>query len=196
MIFKETILKGSFVIDLKPFEDERGWFARTYCEEEFATINHNKKWVQLNHSFTKQKGSIRGLHYQMPPFAEIKLIRCIEGAVYDVIVDLRKNSPTFLQWIGIEISATNKKMIYIPEGFAHGFQTLTNDAELIYHHSEFYAPGVEAGIRFDDPILNINWKLDITNISERDKQHQLITKEFQGIELNQKDNHTPKSSSL
>jgi dTDP-4-dehydrorhamnose 3,5-epimerase len=116
--------------------------------------------------------------------------------VYDVIVDLRKNSPTFLQWIGIEISATNKKMIYIPEGFAHGFQTLTNDAELIYHHSEFYAPGVEAGIRFDDPILNINWKLDITNISERDKQHQLITKEFQGIELNQKDNHTPKSSSL
>jgi len=132
----------------------------------------------------------------MPPFAEIKLIRCIAGSVYDVIVDLRKDSPTFLQWVGVEISATNKKMIYIPEGFAHGFQTLTNDAELIYHHSEFYTPGVEAGIKFDDPILNINWKLDITNISERDKQHQLITKEFQGIELNQKDNHTPKSSSL
>lgn len=181
MTFSETILKGSFIIDLKPFEDERGWFARTYCEQEFAAINHTKKWVQLNHSFTKQIGSIRGMHYQVPPFSEIKLVRCIAGAVFDVIVDIRKNSPTFLQWFGIELSAANKKMIYIPEGFAHGFQTLTNDAELIYHHSEFYKPGVEGGLNYNDPKLNIEWKLDITNISERDKQHHFLTKEFEGI---------------
>jgi dTDP-4-dehydrorhamnose 3,5-epimerase len=181
MTFTETILKGSYIIDLNPFEDERGWFARTYCEQEFEQIGHLKKWVQLNHSFTKQKGTIRGMHYQLPPFSEIKLVRCIAGAVYDVIVDIRKNSPTFLHWLGIELSATNKKMIYIPEGFAHGFQTLTNNAELLYHHSEFYTPGVEAGLKFDDPTLKINWCLDISNISERDKQHKLINENFTGI---------------
>ncbi|MFY8127766.1 MAG: dTDP-4-dehydrorhamnose 3,5-epimerase [Chitinophagaceae bacterium] len=181
MKFTETILKGSYVIDLNPFEDERGWFARTYCEQEFKKIGHLKKWVQLNHSFTKLKGSIRGMHYQLPPFSEIKLVRCIAGAVYDVIVDIRKNSPTFLNWFGVELSASNKKMIYIPEGFAHGFQTLSNDAELIYHHSEFYTPGVEGGLKFDDPNLKIEWPLDITNISERDKQHQLINEDFKGV---------------
>ena len=113
MDFKETILKGSFVIDLKPYEDERGWFARTFCKDEFAKIGHTKEWVQMNHSFTKQQGTIRGMHYQLPPFSETKLVRCIAGAVFDVIVDIRKNSPTFLQWVGIELSATNKKMIYI-----------------------------------------------------------------------------------
>lgn len=181
MKFTETILKGSYVIDLNPFEDERGWFARTFCEQEFKKIGHLKKWVQLNHSFTKLKGSIRGMHYQLPPFSEIKLVRCIAGAVYDVIVDIRKNSPTFLNWFGVELSASNKKMIYIPEGFAHGFQTLSNDAELIYHHSEFYTPGVEGGLKFDDPNLKIEWPLDITNISERDKQHQLINEDFKGV---------------
>lgn len=181
MKFTETILKGSYVIDLNPFEDERGWFARTYCEQEFKKIGHLKKWVQLNHSFTKLKGSIRGMHYQLAPFSEIKLVRCIAGAVYDVIVDIRKNSPTFLNWFGVELSASNKKMIYIPEGFAHGFQTLSNDAELIYHHSEFYTPGVEGGLKFDDPNLKIEWQLDITNISERDKQHQLINEDFKGV---------------
>ncbi len=181
MTLTETILKGSYVIDLNPFIDDRGWFARTYCEQEFQQIGHTKNWVQMNHSFTKQKGSIRGLHYQMPPFAEIKLVRCIAGCVYDVIVDIRKNSPTFLKWFAVELSAANKKMIYIPEGFAHGFQTLTDDAELIYHHSEFYKPGVEAGIKYDDPRLNIEWKLEVTNISERDKQHNFLTEEFKGI---------------
>lgn len=181
MNFTETKLKGSYVVDLKPFKDERGWFARTYCEQEFQQIGHTKNWVQLNHSFTKQKGSIRGMHFQMPPFAEIKMVRCIAGAVFDVIVDIRKNSPTFLQWFGVELSAANKKMIYIPEGFAHGFQTLTDDAELIYHHSEFYKPGVEGGLKYDDQKLNIEWKLPITNISERDKKHNYLTKEFTGI---------------
>lgn len=181
MIFTETILKDCYVIDIKPFEDERGWFARTYCEEAFATINHNKKWVQLNHSFTKQKGSIRGMHYQPPPFEEIKLVRCIAGAVLDVVVDLRKTSPTFLKWTSIELSATNKKMIYIPEGFAHGFQSLEDNSELIYHHSQFYKPGAEAGLLFNDPILNINWPLEVSNISEKDTKHPQINSTFKGI---------------
>lgn len=181
MIFTETKLKSSYIIDLNPFEDERGWFARTYCEQEFQQIGHTKCWVQLNHSFTKQKGSIRGMHFQMPPYGEIKLVRCIAGAVFDVIVDIRKNSPTFLQWFGVELSAANKKMIYIPEGFAHGFQTLTDDAELIYHHSEFYKPGVEAGLKFNDQKINISWKSEPTNISDRDKQHNYLTEEFVGI---------------
>ena len=181
MTFKETILKGSFVIDLTPFQDKRGWFARTFCKDEFATIGHTKEWVQMNHSFTKQQGTIRGMHYQLPPFSEIKLVRCIAGAVFDVIVDIRKNSPTFLQWFGIELSANNKKMIYIPKGFAHGFQTLTDDAELIYHHSEFYKPNVEGGIKHTEPKVNIDWKLDVTNISERDKEHNFLKEDFEGI---------------
>ena len=181
MIFTETSLKGSYVIDLVPFTDERGWFARTYCSNEFAAIGHDKEWVQLNHSFTIQQGTIRGMHYQLAPLTEIKLVRCIAGAVYDVIIDLRKGSSTFLKWIGVELSAQNKKMIYIPAGFAHGFQALTPDCELIYHHSQFYMPGVEGGIRFNDPIVNISWPLAATNISERDNTHPYLDTNFKGI---------------
>jgi dTDP-4-dehydrorhamnose 3,5-epimerase len=181
MIFNETILKGSFVIDLNILEDERGWFARTFCKSEFGKIGHTREWVQLNHSFTKQKGTIRGMHFQLPPFGEIKLVRCIVGIVYDVMVDLRKDSPTFLKSFGIELSASNKKMIYIPEGFAHGFQTITDNCELIYHHSEFYKPNVESGLKHDDPKLNIDWPLVITNISERDKQYDFLKDNFIGI---------------
>jgi dTDP-4-dehydrorhamnose 3,5-epimerase len=181
MIFTETILKGSFVIDINLLEDERGWFARTFCKEEFKKIGHEGEWVQLNHSFTKQKGTIRGMHYQMPPFAEIKLVRCIAGAVFDVIVDIRKDSPTFLQWVGVELSAKNRKMIYIPEGFAHGFQAMENDTELIYHHSAFYKPNVEGGLKYDDPKLNIHWPLVALNISERDRNYTLLTNNFIGI---------------
>jgi len=181
MTFTETSLKGSYIIEPKPFVDERGWFARTFCKEEFQKINHNKEWVQLNHSFTNRTGTIRGMHYQNPPYTEIKLVRCIAGSVYDVIIDLRKGSPTFLKWFGIELSALNKKMIYIPEGFAHGFQTLADNSELIYHHSEFYKPGVENGIRYDDPTININWKLAVTSLSDRDKQHNYLTENFIGI---------------
>ena len=181
MRFTETNLKGSFVIDLTPFQDERGWFARTFCKEEFAKIGHTKEWVQMNHSFTKQQGTLRGMHYQLPPFSEIKMVRCIVGAVFDVIVDIRKKSPTFLQWFGIELSAANKKMIYIPEGFAHGFQTLTDDAELIYHHSEFYKANVESGIKYDEPRVGIDWKFELTNVSERDKQHNFLKEDFIGI---------------
>ena len=181
MIFKETSLKGSYVLTLEPVEDERGWFTRTYCKNEFLAIGHNKEWVQMNHSFTKQKGTVRGMHYQRPPYGEIKLVRCIAGSVYDVIIDLRADSATYLQYFGIELSAVNKKMIYIPEGFAHGFQALSNDAELIYHHSQFYLPGVEAGVIYNEPAINIKWPLELTNISERDNSHPFIDANFKGL---------------
>ena len=181
MIFTETLLKGSYTIELNTFADDRGWFARTYCKNEFAAIGHTKEWVQLNHSFTKYKGAIRGMHFQLQPFKEIKLVRCIAGSVYDVIVDLRKDSATFLKSVGVELSAQNKKMIYIPEGFAHGFQALSEDCELIYHHSEFYTPGAEGGIKYNDPKINIDWPMPVTNISERDTKHPLLDDNFKGI---------------
>lgn len=181
MTFNETILKGSFVIELEPFTDERGWFARTFCKDEFSTIGHTKEWLQLNHSFTKQKGTIRGMHYQLPPFSEIKLVRCIAGAVYDVIIDVRESSTTFLHYFGAELSSKNKKMIYIPEGFAHGFQTLTDNCELIYHHTAIYTPGSEVGIKYDDSLINIGWPLSVTNISERDNSHTALNSNFKGL---------------
>lgn len=181
MTFTPLALLGSYEITPSPFADSRGWFARTYCKNEFAAIGHEKEWVQLNHSFTTNKGTIRGMHYQLPPFREIKMVRCIAGAVFDVIVDLREGSPTFLQWYGTKLSATNKKMLYIPEGFAHGFQTLADDSELIYHHSEFYTPGYEGGIRHSDPMVNIQWPLALTNISDRDAQFSFINPNFKGI---------------
>lgn len=181
MIFKETSLKGSYVLTFEPIEDERGWFARTYCKNEFLSIGHNKEWVQMNHSFTKQKATVRGMHYQRPPYGEIKLVRCIAGSVYDVIIDLRADSASYLQYFGIELSAVNKKMIYIPEGFAHGFQALSNDAELLYNHSQFYLPGVEAGVRYNDLAINIKWPLELTNISERDNSHPFIDANFKGL---------------
>lgn len=181
MTFSETSLKGSYVITLTPFADDRGWFARTYCKNEFAAIGHDKEWVQMNHSYTKDKGSVRGMHFQHPPFSEIKMVRCIAGAVLDVIVDIRKDSPTFLHHVGVELSAANKKMMYIPEGFAHGFQTLEGDVELIYHHSEFYKPGVEGGLRYDDPMLDIHWPLAVKNMSERDRNHLLLDEKFKGV---------------
>jgi dTDP-4-dehydrorhamnose 3,5-epimerase len=181
MIFEETSLPGSYVITLTPFVDNRGWFARTFCDDEFAKIGHQEHWKQMNHSFTEQKGTIRGMHYQLPPFGEIKMVRCISGAVYDVIIDLRKNSTTFLNWFGVILSAENKKMIYIPEGFAHGFQTLENNTELIYHHSEFYKPNAESGIMYNDNLLNINWPVPVVDISARDNQHTLLNLNFKGI---------------
>lgn len=181
MIFIPTSLAGSYIIDLEPRSDERGWFARYYCKEEFQQIGHTKEWVQMNHSVTNKKGSIRGMHFQVHPYKEIKMLRCIAGAVYDVIIDLRKNSATFLQWAAVELSAANKKMLYIPEGFAHGFQCLEDNCELIYHHSEFYQPGAEAGIRYNDPLINIEWPLPLTVISPRDTEHHYLTENFKGI---------------
>lgn len=181
MIFSPTKLSGSYIVDPTLFEDNRGWFARVYCKNEFAQIGHVEEWVQINHSFTAVKGTIRGMHFQRAPFSEIKMVRCIAGAVYDVIVDLRKNSATYFQWFGMELSANNKKMLYIPEGFAHGFQTLSKDAELIYHHSQFYTPGTEGGILFNDPAVGIQWPLSLNEISERDTSHPVIDKNFKAL---------------
>lgn len=181
MIFTETILKGSYEIELSPHGDSRGWFARTYCKKEFEQIGHQQEWVQINHSFSSQKGTLRGMHFQNAPYAEIKMLRCIAGAVYDVIIDLRKDSTTFLKWFGTDLSAQNKKMLYIPAGFAHGFQTLEDNTELIYHHTQFYAPSAEAGIGYDDKAINIEWPLAIAEISERDTNHPLIDSTFKGL---------------
>lgn len=174
MIFTAAPLKGVYVVEPEPYSDQRGWFARTYCQEEFAAIGHDKPWLQINHSFTQQSGTIRGMHFQKPPFSEIKLLRCIAGAIFDVVVDMREDSPTRWQWFGIELSAVNRKMLYIPEGFAHGFETLQDNTELIYHHSQLYMPGAEGGLRFDDPALAIQWPLPVRLVSERDKQHPLL----------------------
>jgi dTDP-4-dehydrorhamnose 3,5-epimerase len=175
MIFTETPLKGSYIIEPAPYQDERGWFARTYYRKEFAAIGHDREWVQINHSFTTKRGTIRGMHFQVSPFSEIKFIRCIAGAVYDVIVDIRRDSPGFLQWYGAELSAANRKMIYVPAGFAHGFQSLADNTELIYHHSEYYTSGAEGGICFDDTRIGIEWPLELTAISDRDRNHPYLT---------------------
>ncbi len=183
MIFHPLALKGAYLIEPEPFSDERGMFFRFYCKKEFEKINHTKEWVQLNHSITNNTGAIRGMHYQQPPFTEIKMVKCIRGKILDVIIDIRKDSPTFLNWYGAELSETNKLMMYIPEGFAHGFQSLTDDCHLIYHHSEYYAPGVESGLRYNDPMVNIEWPLPSTIVSKRDKDHPLLTNQFKGIEI-------------
>ena len=181
MKFHPTPLEGCYLVEPEPVTDERGWFARTYCKKEFSAIGHNGEWVQINHSFTGRAGTLRGLHFQLPPFSEIKLVRCITGAVFDVVADLRQGSSTFLQWFGMEISAANKKMIYIPGGFAHGFQAMADNSELIYHHTQFFMPGVEGGIQYNDPKLNIGWPLPVSGISERDEHHPLLEKNYKGI---------------
>ncbi|MBA3036280.1 MAG: dTDP-4-dehydrorhamnose 3,5-epimerase [Desulfobacterium sp.] len=183
MKFIEAPLAGAYSIELEPFVDDRGLFARTFCQKEFATIGFYNQIVQINYSVTRQKGAIRGLHYQLPPACEIKIIRCIQGAVFDVIVDIRKSVPTYLQWFGMELSKDNMKLVYIPEGFAHGFQALTDNAELIYHHSAFYSPEYERGLRFDDHALAINWPLPVSVISPRDQSYPLIGDNFKGIEI-------------
>lgn len=183
MIFHETALEGAYIIDLEPFSDNRGLFARTFCKREFAAIGHHKEFVQFNHSHSNEKGTLRGLHYQRPPHAEIKLIRCIRGSVFDVIVDLRQQSPTFLHYVGVELSEQNMRMIYVPEGFAHGFQTLVDHTELIYHHTAFYAPDSDGGIRYNDPKINMAWPLEVSTISEKDKNLPLLSDDFAGMVL-------------
>lgn len=183
MIFHETPLTGAYIIEPKPYEDNRGSFARIYCENEVKEIGHKKRIVQINHSVTTNKGAVRGMHYQNPPKAEIKIVKCLTGSVFDVIIDLRKGSKMFLKWFGETISAKNKRMMYIPEGFAHGFQTLDSDCELLYFHTEFYSPDHEGAVRFDDPLLNINWPLRPVDLSERDLNHPLLTLDYKGIDL-------------
>ncbi len=183
MTFRESPLKGAYIIEAKPYIDERGLFARTFCKNEFQEIGHDKEFVQFNHSITLKKGTIRGMHYQLPPFSEIKLIRCVRGSVYDVIIDLRNDSPTYLRYTAVELTESNMYSLYIPQGFAHGFQTLEDNTQLIYHHTAFYTPGYEAGIRYNDPEIGISWPLSLTLITEKDLNHPLINKSFKGISI-------------
>ncbi len=183
MKFLETSLAGAYVIELEPFRDERGFFARTFCQNEFAKIGFDKQIVQINHSLTRQKATIRGLHYQCSPASEIKIIRCVQGAVFDVMVDIRLSSPTFRHWHGVELSKDNMRMVFMPGGFAHGFQTLTDNAELIYHHSAFYEPQYERGLKYDDPAFAIRWPLPAGIVSSRDRNFSFIGNSFQGIKI-------------
>ena len=157
MIFHETKLKGAFVIELDRQEDERGFFARAWCRKEFEAHDLNRNLVQANVSYNHKRGTLRGMHYQVAPYEETKLVRCFRGAIYDVIVDLRPDSPTYLQWFGVELTAENRRMLYVPEGFAHGFQTLEDDTEVFYQVSQFYTPAAERGARWDDPTFAIEW---------------------------------------
>lgn len=168
MIFTETKLKGAFIIDLEPHRDRRGFFARTFCAQEFEAHGLKSTIAQCNLSYNHQKGTLRGMHYQIPPVSETKVVSCVRGAIYDVIIDLRPDSPTYTQHIAVELTAENRRALYIPELFAHGFQTLTDDAEVLYQMGEFYTPGYDRGIRYDDPMFSIEWQLPVSVISDRD----------------------------
>lgn len=157
MIFMETSLRGAYIIELEPHVDERGFFARTFCRKEFMAHGLNPEFAQCDISFNKLRGTLRGLHFQEKPFEEAKLVRCSRGAIYDVVIDLRPGSPTYRQWISEELTQENHKAVYIPEGFAHGFQTLQDDTEVLYQMSVPYRPGHSRGIRWDDPALGIAW---------------------------------------
>ncbi len=157
MIFHRLKLAGAYRIDLEPREDERGFFARAWCQKEFAEHGLETRIVQSNLSYNRYKGTLRGMHYQAPPHEEVKLVRCIRGSIFDVIIDLRPDSPTYRQWVGVELTAANRQMLYVPRGFAHGFQTLEDDTEVFYHVSEFYHPQAERGVRWNDPQFGIAW---------------------------------------
>ena len=170
MFFKETKLKGAYIIEIEKIDDERGFFARSWCKKEFENIGLNTNLVQCNLSYNKTKGTLRGMHYQVKPYEEVKLIRCIKGKIYDVIIDLRKDSDTYKQWIGVELSDKNSRLLYVPEGFAHGYQTLEDDTYVFYQVTEFYTPKSEKGVRWDEPDIAIKWPIEENIvISEKDK---------------------------
>jgi dTDP-4-dehydrorhamnose 3,5-epimerase len=183
MRFIETPLKGAYIVESDAFVDERGLFARLFCSKEFAEIGFDARIVQINYSLTRRRGTVRGIHYQLPPVCEAKLIRCVQGKVFDVMVDLRMGSLTLMHWFGIELSEENMRMVFIPQGFAHGFQSLTDNAALIYHHSEFYSPGHERGLRYDDPAMSIQWPLSVNIVSPKDRSYPITKCGFKGIEI-------------
>lgn len=172
MIFTETPLKGAYLIDIEKRGDERGFFARVFCKNELGALSLDTNIVQINNSTSAKKGTLRGMHYQLAPYAETKIVRCIKGALYDVILDLREDSPTFGKWFGAELTAENRRMMYVPKGFAHGFLTLTNDVEAFYMVTEFYNPQAERGIRWNDPKFQIEWPFEPIVLSEKDKTWQ------------------------
>ena len=174
MRFSQTKLDGLWLIELELREDERGFLARTYCEQEFAAHGLNTRWPQNNLTLTKHRGMIRGMHFQVDPKPETKLIRCPAGAIFDVLVDVRRDSPTFGQWQGFELSAQNHRSLYVPGGFAHGFQCLTDNCEVFYQMSEFYHADLARGLRFSDPTVNIQWPIANPTLSERDRNLPLL----------------------
>lgn len=179
----DTPFAGLKVIERRPIEDHRGFLARIYCADQLKIAGWNNPIAQINQTVTKKRGTIRGMHFQNPPYSEMKLVSCLRGEVWDVVVDLRKNSPTFLKWHAEKLSEENCRALLIPEGFAHGFQTLADNCELIYLHSAPYIPEAEAGIHSNDPMLAISWPLDLIEISTRDAEHPLLDEQFIGIQL-------------
>lgn len=175
MIFEETALKGAFVIEIKKLEDERGFFGRTFCQDEFRAHGLETKVSQANMSLNKLKGTFRGMHYQVSPYQETKLVQCTSGALYDIIIDLRESSPTFGKWVGVELTSNNNKMLYVPKDFAHGFITLKSNTTVSYLVSEFYTPNSERGIKWDDPQFGIKLPIPISLISEKDNSHPPYT---------------------
>lgn len=181
--FIKTPLAGLLRIDRKPISDNRGFFSRLFCANEFKEIGFLNPIAQINHTLTKTKGTIRGMHFQYSPHTETKIVTCIRGEMLDVVVDIRKGSPTFLHWHAEILSATNQSSLYIPDGFAHGFQTLVHDCELIYLHSSSYSPNSEGALNAMDPMLAIQWPLTATEISERDSNHPQLDSQFEGISI-------------
>lgn len=169
MTFTETILPGAYVIEPTRIGDDRGFFARLLCRDQLAAHGLDMDIEQVNMSYSAERGTLRGLHYQAPPHAEDKMVRCVRGAIYDVMVDLRPDSPTYRQWLGLELTAENRRMAYVPKGFAHGFLTLTDDCEVIYPVTAAYAPDAERGLRYDDPALDIDWPGPVRIVSEKDQ---------------------------
>ena len=174
MIFTETKLKGAFIVDLEPRGDDRGFFARAFCQREFEAHGLKPLIAQANISFNYNKGTVRGLHFQFPPAAETKFVRCSRGAILDVIVDLRPESSTYLQYVAVELSADNRRGLYVPERFAHGYQVLEDRTETTYQVGEFYTPAAESGVRYCDPRLAIEWPLPVTDMSPKDRVWPLL----------------------
>jgi dTDP-4-dehydrorhamnose 3,5-epimerase len=176
-----TPIHGLMLAETIAHKDARGVFSRLYCEDVLRVCIGERRIVQINHSHTPTVGTVRGLHFQYPPYAEMKLVRCLKGRVWDVAVDLRTHSATFLHWHAEELTPLNARMMVIPEGFAHGFQVLEPDTELLYLHTAFYTPQAEGGLRFDDPMLAIKWPIAVTELSERDAKHPHLTSHYVGI---------------
>lgn len=174
MIFTEMALPGAFILDLQRREDDRGYFARAFCRRELAEHGLSANVAQANLALSHRRGTVRGMHFQAPPAAESKLVRCTRGAVLDVIVDLRPESPSFLSSLAVELTSENGRALYVPERFAHGYQTLVDDSEVMYFAGEFYAPAAEGGLRFDDPRLQLAWPLPVSIVSERDRAFPLL----------------------
>lgn len=186
MIFTPLPLPGAFLIDLEPRGDERGFFARVFCEKEFSAHGLETKFLQINNSVSALPGTLRGMHYQLPESAEVKLVRCVRGALFDVMVDLRPHSPAFKKWFGLELSADNRRMVYVPRGFAHGFITMEPQTEVFYLASAFYDPKAERGVRYDDPAIGIQWPFSVAEISKKDSQWPDLNEKFHGFSQLQK----------